>query len=118
VPSATRLVGFLLALLGLVAYALTGFASMTALIPAFFGVIFIVLALAARSESARKHAMHIAIAIALLGLFATLARVVPAVADGAIRRPAVIAQLLMAAILAAYVALGIKSFVDARRARA
>ena len=117
-PTTTRLVGFLLALLGLAAYALTGFASMTALIPAFFGVIFILLALAARSESARKHAMHIAIAIALLGLLATLGRVVPAVVDGAIGRPAVIVQLLMAVILAVYVALGIKSFMDARRARA
>jgi hypothetical protein len=118
VPATTRLVGFLLALLGLAAYALTGFASMTALIPAFFGVVFILLALAARSESARKHAMHIAVAVALLGLLATLGRVVPAITAGAIGRPAVIAQLLMAVILAVYVALGIKSFMEARRARA
>jgi hypothetical protein len=118
VPAITRLVGFLLAILGIAAYALTGFASMTALIPAFFGVFFILLALAARSASARRHAMHIAVAVAVLGLLATLGRVVPALGAGQVGRPAVITQLLMAVILAVYVALGIKSFVDARRARA
>lgn len=118
VPAITRLAGFLLAALGIAAYALTGFASMTALIPAFFGVVFILLALAARSASARRHAMHIAVAVALLGLLATLGRVVPALGAGEVGRPAVITQLLMAVILAVYVALGVKSFVDARRTRA
>jgi hypothetical protein len=37
--------------------------------------------------------------------------------DGERQRPAVLAQIAMAAILAVYVLLGVKSFVDARRAR-
>jgi hypothetical protein len=32
-------------------------------------------------------------------------------------RPAVLAQIAMAVILTVYVALGVKSFIDARRAR-
>lgn len=117
-PATTRLVGFLLAVLGIAAYVLTGFASITALIPAFFGVVLLLLALAARRASARKHVMHLAVAIALLGLVATLGRVGPALGAGDIARPAVITQVLMALVLAVYVALGVKSFVDARRARA
>jgi hypothetical protein len=58
-PSTTRTFGLILIVLGLAAYFLTGRASVTALIPAFFGAVFVILALVARNESARKHAMHV-----------------------------------------------------------
>ena len=116
-PTATRLVGLVLMVLGIASYWLTGRTSVTALIPAFFGVVFVLLAYVARNEAARKHAMHIAVALGLLGLLGVLARAVPAVADGQIGRPAVIAQLLTAAVLAYYVYLGVQSFIAARRAR-
>jgi hypothetical protein len=61
--------------------------------------------------------MHAAVAIALIGLLGTLARLVPALTAGQIARPAVLAQLVMSILLAGYVALGVKSFRDARRAR-
>ena len=116
-PAVTRLVGFLLIALGLVSYFGTGRASVTALIPAFVGAVFLILALAARSPDARKHVMHAAVALALLGCLGTLGRIIPAVSTGSIGRPAVLAQIAMAVILAVYVALGVRSFIEARRAR-
>lgn len=43
-PSTTRIVGILLMILGLASYWLTGRTSVTALIPAFFGILFVALA--------------------------------------------------------------------------
>ncbi len=115
--STTRSFGIVLILLGLASYLLTGRTSVTALIPAFFGAVFVILALVARNEAARKHAMHAAVALALIGLLATLGRVVPALAGGNLMRPAVLAQLAMVVLLGVYIALGVKSFKEARRAR-
>jgi hypothetical protein len=116
-PSITRVVGFLLVLLGVVGYVGTGGASVTALIPAMVGALFLILALAARSPEARKHVMHAAVALALIAVLGVVPRLITAVNAGEIRRPAVMAQIAMAAILAIYVLLGVKSFIDARRAR-
>ncbi len=116
-PALTRTVGFLLILLGIVGYVATGAASVTALIPAMVGAIFLVLALIARSAEARRHAMHAAVALALLGVIGAAPRVLAAVRAGDVGRPAVIAQLVMIAILLVYVLFGVKSFIDARKAR-
>ncbi len=116
-PATTRTIGIVLIALGVVSYIATGRTSLTAMIPAFFGAVLVVLALVARSESARKHAMHASVAIALVGLLATLMRLGPALAAGNWGRPAVLAQLAMALMLGLYVALGVKSFADARRLR-
>jgi hypothetical protein len=114
----TRLVGLLLAVIGIVSYVGTGRTSVTALIPAFFGVVFLALAYVARSEAARKHAMHVAMVVALVGIVATATRLLPALTAGQIGRPAVLAQLAMTLLLAWFLGKGIKSFRDARRARA
>jgi uncharacterized membrane protein len=116
-PTTTRIVGFVLIGIGLIGYFATGGASLTALIPAMLGAVMLVLALAARSLQARKHAMHAAVAFALLALLATLARLIPALTGREFQRPAVIAQTAMVIVLALYVLLGVKSFIDARRAR-
>jgi len=115
--SITRAVGFLLILLGVVGYFATGGASITALIPAMVGAVFLILALVARSPEARRHVMHAAVAIALLAVIGGVPRIITAVNAGDIGRPAVIAQIAMATILAVYVLLGVKSFIDARKAR-
>jgi hypothetical protein len=115
-PATTRTFGLILIVLGLASYFLTGGVSVTALIPAFFGAVFVILAIVSRSEAARKHAMHAAVALGLLGLLGTL-RVLPALARGEFNRPAVLAQLMMMVLMAVYVALGVKSFKAARRAR-
>jgi hypothetical protein len=116
-PAITRAFGLSMILLGIVGYIGTGMASITALIPAMVGAVFLILALVARNPGARKHVMHAAVALALLALLGTVPRILPAVRAGDLSRPAVIAQLVMALILLAYVLLGIKSFIDARRAR-
>ena len=116
-PGVTRLIGFLLIVLGLVGYLATGRTSVTALIPAMVGAILLVLALAARNPAARKHVMHAAVALALVGALGTLARIIPAIGQGTLGRPATLAQIAMTVILAVYVALGVRSFIEARRAR-
>ena len=70
--STTIVFGILLTLLGLVGYFLTGTSSLTALIPALFGLLLLVLGFLARSESMRKHAMHAAAAVALVGCVGAL----------------------------------------------
>ena len=116
-PAVTRVVGFLLIVLGVVGYVATGGVSITALIPAVVGAVFLIIALVARKPEARKHAMHAAVALALIAFLGMVPRIAPALSRGDIARPAVLAQIAMALILAVYVALGVKSFVDARRAR-
>jgi hypothetical protein len=116
-PSTTRLIGLALMILGIAAYILTGRTSVTALIPAFFGAVLVILAFVARNEAARKHAMHAAVAVSLIGALASLGRAIPAVMAGGISRPAVISQLLLAALLLVHVVLGVQSFMAARRAR-
>ena len=95
----------------------TGRTSVTALIPAFFGAVLVICALVARNEAARKHAMHAAVAIGLIGALAALGRGVPAALAGGATRPAVISQLVMGVLLLVYVALGVQSFIAARKAR-
>ena len=103
--------------LGVASYTLTGRTSITALIPAFIGAVFVICALIARNEAARKHAMHAAVAVGLLGALGSLARGIPAALGGDAGRPAVIAQLVTGVLLLIYVALGVQSFIAARKAR-
>jgi len=116
-PSTTRLFGLLLIVLGVASYTLTGRTSITALIPAFIGAVFVICALIARREAARKHAMHAAVAVGLIGAIGSLARGVPAALGGDPTRPAVMAQLVTGVLLLIYVALGVQSFIAARKAR-
>ena len=116
----TRVVGMILAVLGIASYVGTGRTSMTALIPAFFGAVLLVLAfVAARGEAARRHAMHVAMVVALVGIAGTASRLLPGLATGTLDfgRPAVLAQIVTVVLLAWYLGQGIKSFRDARRAR-
>jgi hypothetical protein len=116
-PGTTRLFGLLLIVFGVASYVTTGRSSITAMIPAFFGAVLVICALVARNEAARKHAMHVAVAVGLIGAVASLARGVPAAISGGAGRPAVISQLAMGVLLLVYVALGVQSFIAARKAR-
>jgi hypothetical protein len=116
-PGITRVVGFILIAIGVIGYLYTGAASITALIPAMVGAILLVLALAARNAQARKHAMHAAVAFALIAALATLPRLIPGLMAGEFQRPATIAQLAMVLVLLSYVLMGVRSFIQARRGR-
>lgn len=123
-PSTSILCGVLLILIGVVGYLYGmsgGGASVTALIPALFGIILVALGAAARAkENLRKHLMHGAVIIGLLGFLGTASSFlkIPGLLDGTAERPAaVVARLATAIVSLVFVVLCVKSFVDARRNR-
>jgi hypothetical protein len=114
--------GLVLVALGVVGYYGTGRASLTALIPLAFGLLLLVCGALARQEGLRKHAMHAAAVVGLLGFLGPL-RVLPQMiallGGGAVEhRAAVLDQLAMMVICGIFLALCIRSFVAARRSRA
>ena len=114
--STTIIFGLLLTLLGFLGYFLTGTSSITALIPAAFGIVLVALGFLARSDALRKHAMHAAAAVALLGMVGAL---IPLIRTPAGVRPAmaVYSQVAMVILTGLFVALCVRSFIAARRAR-
>lgn len=115
----------LLIVLGLVSFFGTGSQHPTALIPTWFGLalgVFGFLAIGP-SEARRKLFMHINVTIGLLGFLGAAWRALQSygharsegVAPDAI---ALGAQATMAGLLLIYVAMCVKSFIDARRSRA
>lgn len=117
----TIFVGVFLVLLGIGFFIGTGMEHRTALIPAAFGAVLIIVGRQARLEARRKHAMHIAVVIALLGFGGTvrsLGKVAQYFSGQPVDRPAaVIAQSIMAIVLGLFVGLTIRSFIQARRTR-
>lgn len=118
---ATIVVGIVLILLGAIFYVATGAVSFTALIPSFFGIVLLILGVLARAEKWRKHLMHAAFVVALIGAIGAL-RAVPQVflliAGHEIKRPlAVVEQIIMLVVLIYFIILGIRSFLAARRAK-
>jgi hypothetical protein len=110
----TLVIGGILVVLGVVAYVATGAASVTALIPAFVGLLLVICGvIAGRGEKARMHATHAALLIALLGAIGALMRVITVAA----LTPAVIVSAIMFVLLVVYLVMGIRSFIAARRAR-
>ncbi len=124
-PRITIVFGALLIVLGLVAYFVMQEAdnrSVTALIPAFVGLPLLALGLAAEAKPAsRKHAMHAAAALGTLGFLGTVGGLVKALQwmGGTIpARPAAVrVQAVMAVMCVIYVALCVRSFIAARKAR-
>ena len=112
-------VGGLLIILGLVAYfalATGDSRSITALIPAFFGVPILLLGFVATKAALRKHAMHGAVLLGLLGMVGALMRPVKAMIGGEFTMStAAGVQLVMAAICLVFVILCVKSFIAARK---
>jgi hypothetical protein len=116
--STTIAVGVALIVVGLAGYFLTGAASVTALIPAAFGIVIALAGLIARDERRRVHAIHGAVVVALLGFLGSVRGLVQIadVFDGTATRPAaVIAQSVMALLTLGYLVLAIRSFIAARR---
>jgi hypothetical protein len=114
--------GISLMILGIAAYFFSGAVSVTALIPAFFGLPLFLLGLLARNEKWHRHAMHGAIIVALLGFLGSMMGVPKLfilVQGGEVARPmAAIIQSIMSFLCAIFIIFGIKLFVDARKAKA
>ncbi len=123
----TIFTGLLLLTLGLYGYFAgapdeQGNQPKTALIPAFFGAAFLVCAIVViAKESLRKHIMHLA---AMIGLLGALGGLMPAYRQVFVKNlafdpsaPAVKNGIVMTIICAVFVGLCVKSFIEARKAR-
>ena len=113
-PLITRVSGTLLILTGLIGYIVTGTSSLTAFIPAVFGLMLVLLGIWANTEKTRKHAMHAAAAVGLISLIVGLGSLV---LSSLYPRSlaSVLAQVAMIIIAAAFLGLCVKSFINARR---
>jgi len=115
--------GIALIIVGVIGYVGSNFASITAMIPAFFGIVIAGFGLLAQSkESMKMHAMHGAVLIALLCFIGTSVRWIPALmtflSTGAVKNNAAfISQTVTALLSLAFIGLSVKSFIDARRNR-
>jgi hypothetical protein len=120
VPAITLALGVALIILGLAGYFLTAAVSMTALIPAAFGLVIALAGLIARDDRKRKHAMHAAVFVALLGFLGSVRGVLQIgdVFNGTAARPAaVVSQTIMAVLTLGYIAIAVRSFIRARASR-
>jgi len=118
-PKLAIIFGLILDILGVASFIATGATHLTALIPSGFGmVIFLSGILAHVRPDLRKHALHVA---ALFGLFATLGGLgtgFGALLSGPPLRPvAVVIQISMGLIALVFLALCVRSFIEARRAK-
>lgn len=117
----TTVFGILFVLLGLGLYFGSGRESVTALIPAFLGVIFLLCAAVATTEKRRMHAMHVAVLFALIGLGGSATGVVGAVKALGGTTPdnpqATYGRAVMAVLCVIYIVAAVRSFIAARKAR-
>lgn len=120
-PATAILFGRLLVLLGIIGYGYgiySGAASFTALIPSIFGILLMVLGhIASSKESLRKHIMHVAVVIGLLGFLLPAGRILSTLGNFTLSFAAVM-LIVMAVLCGTFVALCVKSFIDARRSGA
>jgi hypothetical protein len=113
----TVVIGSVLVVLGVVAYAVTAAASVTALIPSLVGVLLLLCAAAARNPAWHRPSIIAALVVALLGALGSLmnvARIGELFAGSAERPVAVIESTLMFVLLVGYLVMGIRSFVAGR----
>jgi membrane associated rhomboid family serine protease len=127
-PRLAMLFGSLLISVGLIGYlnpSLIGTPpekqSPTALIPAFFGGALLLLGLISRlAPNLRKHAMHFAAMVGLLGVIGGAVRPIMLLVKGEkidTGAAPFISQMLMIAISALFLFLCVRSFIAARKAR-
>ena len=113
--------GVVLIILGVAGYFGSEMVSLTALIPAAFGLVLLILGVIARDPGKRKHAMHFAAMIGVLGFLGSargLGNLIPLISGQEVARPgAVIAQSIMAILMLIFTWLCVRSFINARRNR-
>ena len=119
-PINSVIVGIVLILIGVAGYIYgmsEGRASVTALIPSFFGVVMLLLGVVSQvKESLRKHLMHVAVVIALIGFILTGGRL--AMTFSSLEMSAAVAsQAATAIVCLLFVILGVMSFTKARKER-
>ena len=112
-------VGVALIVLGVAAYVLTGMVSVTALIPAFFGIVLAGLGGVALKDRFRMACAYGVMGIGVLGLLGSISGIPNAIAylsGGDVARPAAsMAQSIMALMMLVLVAVLAKALIDERR---
>lgn len=119
-PGMAILFGIILILQGIITYVISEVdnRSFTALIPAIFGALLTICGAIGRKPDLRKHAMHAAAAVALIGALGGFGRAIPALASGGEFGMAIGSQLAMGILCTIFVILCVRSFIAARRAPA
>ncbi len=119
-PSTSIISGILLILIGIAGYVFSifdGNKSATALIPAAFGLLLLIFGLIAQSkENLRKHLMHAAVLVGLIGFLIPTVRLVSQASNIKVSL-AVLSQAAMAIVCLFFVILSVQSFINARRNR-
>lgn len=118
----TLICGALLVLVGIVGYGTSEVQPppMTALIPAFFGAALIVCGLLAFKDNLRKHVMHLAAVIGLVGAiggFMPLIRQINKTGEFDPTKKSAIAGELMILVCVVFVGMCVNSFIQAKKAR-
>ncbi len=120
-PLVTIITGSLLSLLGIVGYFFTDTRSLTALIPLAFGTLLELCGALAMRPDLKKHAMHGASVLALLGVLGSARGamgLVTMASGGTVARPfATQVQAAMFVICLVFLVLCIRSFREARKRR-
>lgn len=121
-------VSIVLIALGIVSFVISDFASVTALIPSFFGIVLLILALVAMSAEkkdqtgVKKHTIHAALGVTLLGLIGSFRGIpvfIGSFGGEELARPmATYAQVVMFVLCAYLLFAGVQSFIKARKERA
>jgi len=112
VTKLTITLGAVLVVLGLGAYVLSGAASITAAIPAFLGLPILIAGVVANAKpDIHRHAIHVALVIAVLGALGSLGGVFPLDDLGT----AAVVSLITIVLCVAYIVVGVRSFIAARR---
>jgi hypothetical protein len=120
-PTLALLVGVALVAIGLGAFVGTGAHAPTALIPAVLGLLIAISGLVARNPRLRMHAMHAAVLVALVGVLGCAPGLLhlPALLGGTDERPvATVARVVTLLVCLGFVVSAVRSFIEARRARA
>ncbi len=97
-----------------------GVVSPTALIPAVIGVLIVICGALSLKDGFRKHAMHFAAMLGVLGFLGGFAPIIRQVANGKelnLSSPSAVSGLSMSLVCAAFVAMCVRSFIAARKAR-
>jgi hypothetical protein len=111
--------GVIFILMGLISYFGISSESITALIPAFFGIPMLILGWLGLSEKYLKHIMHGAAGLMLFGFFGTIGGLIKFFKMlGGVQpeRPAAVTvQAIMALMCLVFLILAVKSFLDVRK---
>lgn len=111
--------GVIFILMGLISYFGISSESITALIPAFFGIPMLILGWLGLNEKYLKHTMHAAAVLMLLGFIGTISGLIKffqMLAGAETARPAAVTvQAIMALMCLIFLVLAVKSFIDARK---